>query len=158
MKTEIIEQKPLTLIGLVETGENISDIDIAGLWQRFTIQGEDIQHQVDPDRGYELHIHLEEQPPRHITLIGVAVKKAEDLPLEMFAKDVPGGTYVRFTHYFKNGGFGEAFKQVYDWLEESEFQPRYPFDIQVYDECFNGPDDPGSVIEILVPVVQKSDV
>ncbi len=155
MHPEIIKRKPMTLVGLVGTGENVGDIDIAGLWRRFTAQEDAIPQQVDREVGYELHIHISDQQDRHLTLIGVEVEKIEALPMEMLAKIVPGGTYARFTHYFKDGGFGEAFKRVYKWVDGSDYEPAYPFDIQVYDARFTGAKDPDSVLEILVALQKK---
>ena len=77
------------------------------------------------------------------------------MPTELFAKVIPSCRYAVFTHHFKDGGFRDAFKTVYKWIEESDYVPAYAFDIQCYDERFKGPEDPDSVIEILVPVVSK---
>ena len=155
MEPKITPCNPFILAGIIATGENEGDIDIGSLWERFIAQGEEIQHQVNPDIGYELHIHIDEEPSRHISLIGVEVTILETMPLEMVAMVVPGGTYARFTHLFKNGGYGDAFKTAYAWIENSDYEPANPFDIQVYDERFNGPDDPESVLEILIPVKGK---
>lgn len=155
MQPEITQLDPMTLVGLVATGQNVGDIDIAGLWQRFIAQSEMINHQVDPGKGYEYHLQIDDPTSRHLTLIGAAVEKVEILPPEMLAKILPGGTYARFTHHFKEGGFGEAFKQVYGWIDESAYQFAHPFDIQVYDERFIGHENPESVVEILVPLRQR---
>jgi len=155
MKSEIIQMESLTLVGLVATGACVGEIDIAGLWARFITQSETLKHQVNPDKGYEFHGHIEDPKPRHFTLIGAEVDRVSALPIEMFAKLIPSGTYARFTHQFKEGGFGEAFKKVYGWVEESEYNLAYPFDIQVYDNRFKGPEDPESVIEILVPLKKE---
>ena len=155
MKPEIIERSAMTLAGIVGAGESVSEIDIAGLWERFIANEPEIPHKVAPEIGYELHIEKVQNPKMHFTIVGIEVGELSPLPLEMFAKLVPGGTYAQFTHQFKDGGFGEAFKQVYAWIEDSDFEPAHPFDIQVYDERYTGPSDPESVIEILVPVKKK---
>ena len=105
--------------------------------------------------GYELHTEKEQDPKMHFTIVGIEVDDLSPLPLEMFAKLVPGGTYAQFTHHFKDSGFGEAFKQAYTWIEDSDYEPAHPFDIQVYDERYRGLSDPESVIDILVPVKEK---
>jgi len=88
----------------------------------------------------------------HFCLVGVEVPRLEDLPLELFAKVVPACEYAVFTHQFRDGGFSHAFKAVYDWLQNSEYPPAYPFDIQCYDSRFKSPEDPESILEIWVPV------
>lgn len=155
MEIHIIELQPMILVGVVGTGESVSEIDIAGLWDRFVSHEEKIQHKTGPEVGYELHIEEETQPKMHFTLVGVAVEKLEALPLELFAKSVPGGTYVQYTHHFKDGDYGDAFKLVYDWIKQSAYEPAHAFDIQVYGERFKGSEDPDSVLEILVPVREK---
>ena len=155
MQPKILTRPEMTLVGIVGTGSTVSDVDIAGLWKRFISLSQLIAHQVDPEKGYELHIHQATSPQMHFCLVGVAVKKIEALPIEIFAKVVPAGRYAVFTHTFSHGGFGEAFKAVYAWLEGSPYQFAHPFDIQVYDERFKGADDSESVIEILVPIEEK---
>ncbi len=155
MRPEIMTRSEMTLVGIVGTGESVSDVDIAGLWERFIALEPEIPQKVDAETGYELHIQIDADPKRHFTLVGVQVEQLKPLPLEIFAKSVPGGTYAQFRYTFKDGGFGEAFRQVYAWFEESDYAPAYPFDIQVYDARFKGPSDPDSVIEILAPVIKK---
>ena len=113
-------------------------------------------HQVDEEVGFELHIEEERSQRMHFCLIGVAVDEVDVLPLEFFHKVVPGGLYAVFTHSFRDGGYGAAFKAAYDWLKSSAYESAYAFDIQRYDARFTGPDDPDSVLEIWIPVKQKS--
>jgi len=155
LRPEIVTRSQMTLVGIVGTGQSVSDIDIARLWERFVANEPGIPHKVDAETGYELHIEKEQDPKMHFTNVGVEVKDLSPLPLEMFAKSVPGGIYAQFTHQFKDGGFGEAFRQAYEWIGDSDYESAYPFDIQVYDERYTGPSDPESAIEILVPIKEK---
>jgi AraC family transcriptional regulator len=157
MQLEIIERSEMILAGIVDSGAHVSQINIAGLWDRFIEQSDDISNQVDSDKGYELHIEEDRSPRKHFILIGVEVDKVEHEPLEIFTKVLPAGKYLKYTHKFSEGGYAQAFESLYDWLEDSEYGPAYAFDVQCYDERFNGPDDPESIIEILVPVKQKTD-
>jgi AraC family transcriptional regulator len=152
---EIIEQPEMILAGIVATGEKVTDIDIGGLWQQYLDIDADIANKVNPDKGYELHIHLDGNPERHVTLIGVMVSKLAAIPETLFAKMLPAGKYALFTHHFSEGSYGDAFQAVYAWLEESQYRSAHPFDIQVYDERFKGPENPDSVLEILIPVEEK---
>jgi len=155
MKPEFIEKPEMTLVGLVGCAPEVGKLDIGGLWQRFDERHSlSIKHQVE-GKGYEIHIEEQTTPPMHFCLVGVEVGKIEDLPIELFAKVVPACEYAVFTHHFKDGGFGHAFKAVYDWLENSEYAPAHQFDIQCYDSRFKGPDDPESIIEIWVPVTSR---
>ncbi len=151
MKPELVKKPEMTLVGLVGCAAHVSQLDICGLWERFDGHSKDIRHQFE-GRSYEIHIQEQTTPPMHFCLVGVEVRKIEDLPLELFAKVVPACEYAVFTHRFGDGGFGHAFKAVYDWLENSEYAPTYQFDIQCYDSRFKSPEDPESILEIWVPV------
>ncbi|MFU8796602.1 MAG: GyrI-like domain-containing protein, partial [Dehalococcoidia bacterium] len=124
------------------------------LWERFDGHIKDIKHQVE-GKSYEIHIQEETTPPMHFCLVGVEVRKIEDLPVELFAKVVPACEYAVFTHHFRDGGFRYAFKAVYDWLENSEYTSTYHLDVQCYDSRFRSPEDPESILEIYVPVTPK---
>lgn len=157
MKIEIIERPEMILAGIVDSGSHVSQINIAELWKRFMEHSDAIPNQVDKEKGYELHIEEDRSPRKHFLLIGVEVEKVEHEPIEIFTKVLPAGNYLRYTHQFSEGGYAQAFEALYDWLEDSNYKPAHAFDIQVYDARFNGPDDPESIVEILVPVVEKSD-
>ncbi len=105
--------------------------------------------------GYEVHIEEEMEPKMHFCLVGIEVEKVAELPTELFVKTLPAGECIRYTHQFNEGDYGDAFIAVYDWIARSEYQPAYPFDVQCYDERFKDGLDPGSEIDILVPVVRK---
>ena len=157
MELEIIERQEMILAGIVASGANVHQINIAELWNRFIDQSDGIPNQVNKEVGYELHIEENHSPRMHFCLIGVEVEKVTHEPIEIFAKVLPAGKYLQYTHQFSEGGYAQAFETLYDWLEDSEYQPAYAFDIQVYDERFNGPEDPESIVEILVPVVEKEE-
>jgi AraC family transcriptional regulator len=152
MKPKLTRKPGMTLVGLVGCAPEVGKLDIGGLWQRFEDKhSRSIKHQVE-GKGYEIHIEEETTPPMHFCLVGVEVGKLEDLPVELFAKVVPACEYAVFTHHFRDGGFGHAFKVVYDWLSNSDYASAYQFDIQCYDSRFKSPEDPESIIEIWVPV------
>ena len=154
MEPDIVERPAMTLAGIVGCGIDVTDLDIPGLWERFEGHAESIDHQIE-GTGYEVHIQEETSPPMHFCLVGVEVERIEDLPIEVFVKVLPPSTYAVFTCRLGDSGFGGAFKAAYGWVKTSKFTPAYPFDIQVYDEQVKGPDDPESVLEILVPVAPK---
>lgn len=157
MQLEIVKRPEMILAGIVDSGARVTQINIAELWNRFIDQSDAIPHKIDHEKGYELHIEEDRSPRKHFILIGVEVDKVEHEPIEIFTKVLPAGKYLQYTHKFSDGGYAQAFEALYDWLEDSDYEPAHAFDVQVYDARFKGPDDPESVIEILVPVVEKSD-
>jgi predicted transcriptional regulator YdeE len=155
MEPQIVEKtEKMMLVGIVASGPDVSLIDYGALWQRFKRQSERIPHRVE-GKGYELHIQEETEPTLHLCMIGVEVRKISEMPPEMFAKVIPAGSYAVFTHRMEDGGFGQAFSAVYGWLKDSAYTSAYPFDIQCYDDRFQGSGNPQSVLEILVPVVLR---
>ena len=152
---KIIEKSEMILIGIVGCGVDVRDIDISGLWQRFTEQEHQIKHVVG-EVGYELHIEEDKQPRLHLCLVGFEVSQIDDVPMEYLIKVIPPCKYARFTHTFREGDYGDAFVAAYQWIENSEYKPAHAYDIQVYDERFKGPDDPESMIDILIPIIAKS--
>lgn len=157
MVPEIMEKPEMILAGIVASSANVSELDIAGLWDRFILESAKLPYQVDEEKAYEVHVEEERKPKMHFCLIGVEVDRVNVLPLEFFHKVIPSGPYAVFTHHFKDGGYGEAFKAAYDWLKTSAYDSAYAFDIQCYDSRFKGTEDPDSVFEVWIPVRLKSD-
>ena len=152
---KIIEKSAMTLVGIVGCAADVRDIDISGLWQRFTKQEQQIKYVVG-EVGYELHIEEEQQPRLHLCLVGFEGVKLMTCQLNILSKSSPPCKYARFTHRFKDGDYGDAFVAAYGWLENSLYQTAHPYDIQAYDERFKGSEDPDSMIEILNPIIAKS--
>ena len=154
MKPEIITRDKMLLVGLIETGQKVGDIDIKGLWNSFEKYMFEIENS-STELGYELHQDIpggKNGAPRHCCLVAVEVSEIGAVPDECFVKVVPAGRYAVFTHQFKDGTYGQAFKMAYDWLEDSDLSLAHQFDIQVFDENFKGAGDPDSRMEIYIPV------
>ena len=155
MEPEIINNSKMYLVGVIESGKNLNDINIRELWEKFQKLEEQINHEI-PGIRYEVHIEDNNSKPiRHFCFIGVEIEKIEDIPIEMFVKEIPSGNYLTFTHKFKDGGFKTAFEKIYNWLKNSEYKSAYPFDIQSYDPSYKGPKDPESEVEILIPIKKE---
>lgn len=152
MKPIIEKRDELKLVGLVTTGKSVKEIDIPKTWKKFTTIENQIKNKADAEVGYEIHIVDEKSEiPIHFCFVGIEVKKYAEIPIELFAKTIPKGKYAIFTHSFKNGGFGEAFKNAYQWIKDSEYSSG-TFDIQCYDERYQSPNDPESIITIMIPL------
>jgi AraC family transcriptional regulator len=154
MEPKLVNKPEITLVGIVTSGTTIQDINIPQAWDKF-IKSFKIIPQRIPDRTYEVHIDDNEEPKRHYCFIGMEVQRIVDVPNGMFAKILPAGRYALFTHHFRDGGFSQAFKSVYDWLEKSPYGAAHQFDIQYYDQRFKGPDNPESILDIYLPIKPK---
>lgn len=147
----IVERPDLILVGVVESGSDVSRMDFHDLWMRFQNESAHVEHQVE-GAAYELHVQTEAQPPMHFAMAGVEVTEIEDLPSEMFAKVLPAATYAVFTMRFVDG-FAVVYERIWAWLAESPYtSDPFGYDIQRYGPRFVSPEDPGSEVDIYVPV------
>ncbi len=154
MKVEVKQLAAMTFVGTVGITEQVQSQDICRLWDEFTANRNITNRLGEAD--YELHIFDPSDPPRHICLTGTAVSKVEDLPLNLFAKTIPAGKYAVFTLRMADGGFPHAYQFMEKWLADQDYESpdaaHHRFEVQVYDQRFEGLDNPESEIDFLIPL------
>ena len=166
MEPTIIEQGETIIAGMVYYGNPFKDAaaapeqnEIGKLWSRFNAYWEGhrdaFKHQVNAKVAWELHIVSDEyeQTQEYFVMAGVEVSEIEDLPAPIFAKVLPAGQYAVFTLQGEQmtGNWGKAIYE--EWLPSSAYEEAYSCTIERYDEDrFKGWGDPGSEVEIWVPV------
>ena len=150
MEVRIIEGKRMSIVGSVSTGATVGDIDIEKLWSEFLTHLDAIEHRVE-GTTYEIH-QWDETVGKHSCMTGVEVTKIDDVPLHLLLKRLPDCRYAVFTHHFSDGGYREAYRRIDEWLESSQYVMANDFDIQCYDERFQGPEHPESVVELRIPI------
>jgi AraC family transcriptional regulator len=106
-----------------------------------------------------LHIVTDEykETQEYFVMVGVEVHQIEDLPAPIFAKVLPAGSYAVFTLQGEQmtGNWGEAIYE--EWLPASAYEDAYSCTIERYDgDRFKGWGDPGSEVEIWVPIKPKA--
>ena len=154
VEPEIVERGQLLLVGRFA---HAGYADIGPLWEAFSAEEPQVPAAV-PGAAYELH----EYPPgyrcgdRFWLHIGLEVTHLEPLPPPMAAKLLPPQRYAVFTHRLADGGFEGANQPIADWFATATYEPAADYDLQVYDERFHGPDDPGSLVAFWVPVRPKA--
>lgn len=151
----IVEMPGMIFVGIVDSAPDVSQLDIGGMWERFTESSEGVINKVE-GVGYEFHVQTKAEPSMHFCLTGVAVTEIGDLPVEMFAKVLPGCTYAIFNHRIGDG-YTKTYERIGAWLESSEYTEAQPYDFELYDSRFKGMDDPESVHDIYVPVQLELD-
>jgi AraC family transcriptional regulator len=168
-KIEILEKKPLQLLGCVYYGDPFhsteawSEQNEIGLtWQRFMKLYEKYKDSIErqrisPNLEFEVHIEPEEykQTKKFYVFVGVEVVSFEELPLEMFGKVFPATKYAVFTFQGKqmfNGG-----QSIWhEWLPSSEYQEAHPFFMEVYDaRRFLGMNNEDSELDYYIPIKFK---
>jgi AraC family transcriptional regulator len=161
----VTNKKKITLVGMDFYGNPYKEAGgwsmqnaIGQLWKRFSAFYDTnktrIRHLVS-DSGYEVWVDFEgkqEQKEDYI-FVGVAVKKLEDVPLELVARVLPETKYAVFTLK------GDAIKSDWpakaatEWLTDIGLRRSYPYIIEYYDsKRFKGMDDKDAELDIYVPV------
>jgi predicted transcriptional regulator YdeE len=159
----------LNLLGLTFHGNPFQSADewsqkndIGLLWQRFMALFKKykflLEKLTDKSRtSYELHYEPEDfVETTHLDIfVGLNQNRQGEIPLDFVVKPLPEICYLIFTSKLADKSKLEYFFQ--NWLQnkEVEYQQAYPYVIQLYDERFRGMDDPSSVIEWMIPVVER---
>lgn len=150
---KIVELPEIILVGVVQGAPDVSQLDIAAMWQRFGAGSQAIPGAVE-GTAYELHVQTAAEPCMHFCLTGVRVSELGAIPDDMFVKVLPPGTYAVFTHRVVDG-----YRRLYDlvnaWLAGSKYEEARPYDFQVYDSRFTSMDDPESLQDVYIPVRPK---
>jgi AraC family transcriptional regulator len=161
----VINKKKITLVGMDFYGNPYKEAGgwsmqnaIGQLWKRFSAfydkNKSRIKHLVS-ESGYEVWVDLEDKqdPKDDYIFVGVAVKKVQDLPLELVARTLPETRYAVFTLK------GDAIKSDWpakaatEWLGDIGLKRSYPYIIEYYDsKRFKGTDDKDAELDIYVPV------
>jgi AraC family transcriptional regulator len=133
--------------------------EIGRLWGRFNrfwdAHQADIRHVVKSSVGFEVHVEPAEyaETKCFYVMVGVKISDLQDLPLELSVKVLPAGTYAVFTLRGPEitSNWPDAIYK--GWLPESGYEEAHKFTVERYDgDRFKGVDDPGSELEIWVPV------
>jgi predicted transcriptional regulator YdeE len=169
MEPVIIEQDQILIVGMVYYGNPFQNPgaepdqnEIGKLWERFTTYYDNnpkvFRDEVNPKVGWELHITTDEyqDTKAYYVMVGVELSEIEDLPLPTFAKVLPAGSYAVFTLKGEEmiSNWGDAIYK--EWLPASDYEEALQITIERYDEDrFKGWGEPGSEVEIWVPVTLK---
>ncbi|MCK4693786.1 MAG: GyrI-like domain-containing protein [Anaerolineales bacterium] len=170
MDPEILERGKMNLVGMTYYGPIggagwSEENQIGKLWQRFnkfceTKWGSIEDRAINPKLGYEVSIWNEDEFKEtggFCIFVGVEVDHLEEVPLELFGKVLPAGTYAYFTPKGKEITTWED--DFYKgWLIKSGYQlsavGNYSFQVQCYEDGrFKGVDNlEESEIDVYIPI------
>jgi predicted transcriptional regulator YdeE len=147
---KILKRPAMTVIGM-----NIRTLpmaaEIPALWPRFVGRMAEIEGRTEPKVTYGV---MRGGPDVLNYLAGVAVSSPARVPAGMETLIVPAGTYAAFEYPLS--GLGKGFHEIF-----SRLLPASDYDVipapylERYGESFC-PDDPQSVVEILLPVRSRA--
>ena len=166
MQPEIIDQRPLTLLGFGFFGDPFrlsggwtEENEIGRLWKRFTAylaqHRHRIKHVVTDQVLYEVQIYHEEtlHSGEFEVFVGLEVTTLEDVPIEMSAKILPPARYAVFTLRGAQIESDWPLLIYTDWLPAAGVEGNSAYSIQRYDERFHGLERlEESVLEVHIPL------
>lgn len=166
MKPTFIEKDQIILTGLSFFGDPFGlsaewteENEIGRLWNRlFSYLADNshrIQHIKQGQTFYEVHIqHAETTAKGHFEIfVGLEIKKAAGIPVELLVKVLPPTRYAVFT--LKGAEIPSDWPQMIyqEWLPTSGYQEAFPYNFQLYDHRFKGLENvEESVIDVYVPI------
>ncbi len=147
MTPEIIERPAFSVTGITILTKPLSP-EIPALWPKFVARESEIEEKTEPSATYGVMRH--EPPDSLLYMAGVAVSPDSRRPSGMVTCDVPAGSYARFRYPLAR--LGQGFCEIFDRLLPSSGYVQAPgFMLERYGETFD-PQDPESLVEILIPV------
>lgn len=154
---EIVEQPPMTLIGMrtrffsVDSEKNNIADQLPPLWDAFLARLDEVGQRVS-HVGYG--VLRPESPDSDLLLYDAAVEVTEPVlvPNGMVRVDVPAATYAHFTHRGPATDLNLTVNYVYStWLTGSGYRHTYGPDLEIYGEDYQ-PGSADSVVGYAIPI------
>jgi AraC family transcriptional regulator len=151
MTLKTVERPAFTVIGLHLRTKPMSP-EIPALWPKFVARIDEIANPAEPKVSYGV---MKFDAGFLDYTAAVAVAATDRPPAGMVALTVPAGRYALFTYPLSglSKGFGEIHDQI---IPASDYTPGpSPLFFERYNEAFD-PRNPGSLVEIWIPVQPRS--
>jgi AraC family transcriptional regulator len=113
-------------------------------------------HQGKPGIGIELYLDNCSTATEWFYLAGAFLDYLEEAPANVVIKPIPQSDYFVVTHKGPVKTLDKTYHTAYrELLPQSAWKPWLPFDFELYDQRFMGPNDVDSSMEIWIPVKSK---
>lgn len=160
MTPEILTLPAITLVG-IPMKMSIANDQTQRLWQAFMPQRTEIDGVETENEYYSVQVYPQDYfagpfspEKKFVKWAAVAVRYAEDLPVDMDVLELPAGRYARFTHRGPASEFFKTAQYIYGtWLAESNEQLAHAPHFQIMGEKYLGHDNPDSEEDVFVPLV-----
>lgn len=159
MKPEFVQLPDLLIVGMhVET--SLLESHTQQLWKGFMSRQRNILHRAD-QAYYALQFYPEGYFGPAFTpgmkfeeWAGVSVSSVDDVPEGMDILRIPGGAFAKFLYKGLAKDFGNMARYMYsEWLPSSGKSVAQKAHFQVMGDKYLGPDNPESVEEVFVPLI-----
>ena len=152
---DVLERPALTIVGLAIQTQPMS-AEIPALWPRFVARIPEIRDVGEPRVSYGVMQYHAGAPAPLFYMAGVSVSTDDRVPSGMESLVLAAGTYAVFRYPLS--GLGKGFGEIFDrLLPTSDYQQAAGPYFERYDEAFD-PGDPGSIVEIYLPVRERARV
>jgi AraC family transcriptional regulator len=150
---QVLERPALTVVGVAIQTQPMSP-EIPALWPKFVARIPEIRNPAEPRVSYGVMQYREGAGQPLFYMAAVSVSPADAIPAGMQSLVLAAGTWAVFRYPLSDlgRGFGEIFDRL---LPASDFQQAPGPYYERYDEAFD-PGDPGSIVEIYLPVHERA--
>lgn len=153
MPLHILERPAFTVMGLHLVTQPMSP-DIPALWPRFVDRIPEIERPTERNVSYGVMQSDSPDMARLDYWAAVAVASPHRTPAGMESLVIPAGHYAVFRYPLS--GLGAGFGEIFDTLLPSSSYEQVPGPyFERYNESFD-PGNPGSLVEIYLPVRRKT--
>ncbi len=153
VEPELVERGPIFLVGSVAF-ERRTPAMITELWAHFPAEIGSIPNRRIPERYYQIVFWPHQYDLEgYFLMCAVEVDDLNHINPSLVGKSLPSARYLRFIHRGCSGKVGLTYQYIYEsWLPKSDYKLSLPYNFELYDEKFLGPDNPDSESEIYIPV------
>jgi AraC family transcriptional regulator len=150
---EVLERPAITVVGLAIHTQPRS-AEIPALWPKFVARIPEITELAEPRVTYGVMQFREGAAAPLFYMAAVAVSSNDRVPSGMESRVLAAGSYALFRYPLSGlcAGFGEIFNRL---LPSSDYQQAAGPHFERYDEAFD-PADPGSLVQIYLPVRERT--
>lgn len=155
MLTPRFESAPkMFCIGITYYGNNDQG-QIPKLWDTYGKMFRQIKNCVEPWRcaGVETYEPDFDSTGKWFYTAAAIVTSLDEIPVGLVGKIIPASDYAVFTIQGKLDKLGDTIKSIYkEWLPQSGKTIAAPYDLEMYDARFKGPQSDESVMEMWLPI------
>jgi AraC family transcriptional regulator len=149
----VVEREPMTVVGMSLTGKMGDSTGIGELWNAFMARAGEVTPGETVKEAFGVFSATPEQAAAGMMdyMAGAPVKPGIAVPEGMVCKDIPGGSFVTYTHKGGMDGLQDSFRTLYGWIASSGYTAEGRPGYELYDERFK-PTSQENEIDLFVPV------
>lgn len=161
MEARMVQRQGMLLVGMAcdVTLEDVQKRVTINLAEQFKERKSDISNMINAKEVFGVSTDPENYNPdtdEFEYFIGVEVASADEMPEGMVHRVIPNNEFVVFTFKGPAENAGKVHNYLYTtWLNTNDYRLSDLYNIEVYDERFNGPEAEESLTDLYFPVMKK---